>query len=76
VRSGAKKPRDVFEQQPAGPYRPNKFNKSEGKVATRSIHSRSLAGDGEILARGSSDKKVNWSVLASSFGEVFGIHVS
>jgi hypothetical protein len=49
----------------------SKSAKLKGQVATVVIQSTSEAGDGEGLAGGSSDKKVNWSILiALNCGEV------
>jgi hypothetical protein len=62
---------DVLPYQPSGPRTISKPEKFQREVATLSIQSRSKAGDAEILAGGSSDKKVNWSIfVASYFGEV------
>jgi hypothetical protein len=40
-------------------------------LTTLSVQSRSATGDGEVLAGGASDKKVNWAIfIASDGGEV------
>jgi hypothetical protein len=60
----------VLPGQPAGPEATSKFKELEREFATLVIHAASQSGDGEGLAGGSSNKKVNWSCIGSDAGEV------
>jgi hypothetical protein len=53
---------DVLPNQPSGPQPASQSSKFNRKLATRSIHSCSETGDAEILARCSSDQKVDWFI--------------
>jgi hypothetical protein len=54
--------RHVFPYDPLGLHDSSKLDESEGQVATRVSQSSSKPCDGEGLARGASDQKVNWAV--------------
>jgi hypothetical protein len=60
----------VFPDDPARPKAVSKPAKFDGQVATRITQSASSAGDGKGLARGSSNKKVNWPCVVSDLSEV------
>jgi hypothetical protein len=57
---------DVLPYQPSGPQSASKVSVLNRELATLSIHSCSETGDAEILARCSSDQKVDCSILISS----------
>src|SRR2546423_6366283 len=57
----------IFPNDPTGSISRSGIQKSEGKIATRSSHARSLSSDGEVLAGCSAHKNVDcacWPVFA------------
>src|SRR6266700_3466568 len=56
---------DVLPDHPLGAIAFNESKKREGEVATRVCQSGSEAGNGETLARGSADEKVNSNSITS-----------
>jgi hypothetical protein len=58
--AGVQKARDVFHEHPTGSNRINDTNEIKEESAPRSRNARTLAGDGPVLAGGSSANKVNW----------------
>ena len=62
---------DVLPEKPAGAKSFSQRQKLKREVAARVIQSEPLSGNAECLARGASDKKVNWSDMVSlDLGEV------
>jgi hypothetical protein len=57
---------DVLPYQPSGPQSPSKMSELDRELTTLAIHSGSETGDAEILARCSSDQKVDCSILVNS----------
>jgi hypothetical protein len=54
---------DVLPYQPSGPEPTSKVSELDGELTTLSVHSGSETGDAEILARCSSDQKVDCSAF-------------
>jgi hypothetical protein len=65
---------DVFPNAPAGTEAVKKAEIDEGQVATRVSQSFAESGDGEGLAGGSSDQKLNCSLFNGPF--FMSVHVS
>lgn len=56
--------RDILPNDPAGAESASKEAKLDGQIATCVIQARAPAGDGEALAGGASNEKVNWSDIS------------
>jgi hypothetical protein len=65
VSSAGKDAGDVLIDQPAGPKALKQAKKLKGEVATLILKAASESSDTEGLTGGSSNKKVNWFVVAS-----------
>jgi hypothetical protein len=65
---------DVLPYQPSGPETSSQVSILGGELTTFAVHSRSQAGNAEVLAGGSSNKNVNCSIFVSyNPGEIAGV---